>query len=170
MARGLSVRPERTADLPELRELFRRQRWDEFAALPWNDAAKSALLDQQFDAQRRHYAGTHSHLLFLVLRARGGVAGRIYLGATEEGDIRLLDILLSPGDRGRGIGTALIGAVMDHAMADGQRVLLEVNKGNPAVGLYHRLGFQAFADTGVGWHMVWPTATLTSGTHPPIEN
>jgi len=123
--------------------------------LPWDDAAKTALLDQQFDAQRRGYAAAHPQVRFLVLLDAAEVAGRIYLGSTETGDVRLLDILLSSDCRGQGIGTALIGAVLGHAAAHGRRVLLDVDKGNPAAGLYRRLGFRAFAETDIGWHMAW---------------
>ena len=50
LARGFATHEERPAHLPALRALLRRQRWDDFAMLPWDDAAKAALIDQQFDA------------------------------------------------------------------------------------------------------------------------
>ncbi len=172
LARGFVTHEERPEHLPALRALLRRQRWDEFAMLPWDDAAKAALIDQQFDAQHRHYAGAHPEVLFLVLldQEHERVAGRIYLAADEAGDIRLLDILLSPEDRCRGLGTALIRALQDRAAADGRRVLLEVAKGNPAAGLYRRLGFHAVGDTGIGWHMAWTAAPVRAWkAHRPLS-
>lgn len=168
LARGFATHEERPAHLPALRALLRRQRWDDFAMLPWDDAAKAALIDQQFDAQHRHYAGAHPEVLFLVLldEGQGRVAGRIYLAADQAGDIRLLDILLSPEDRRQGLGTALIGALLDQAAAEGRRVLLEVAKGNPAAGLYRRLGFHAVGDTGIGWHMACTAAPMLAWKVP----
>ncbi|MBB5878172.1 N-acetyltransferase [Xanthomonas sp. 3498] len=151
----MMMRAECVADLPALRALFRHHRWPEFAMLPWDDAAKVALLDQQFDAQRRHYAAANSEVRFLVLLHGERLAGRIYLGSTQAGDLRLLDILLSSEDRGQGIGAALIGAVQAQAAARGRRVLLEVDKANPAACLYHRLGFRVWAETPIGWQMAW---------------
>ncbi|MDA8448671.1 GNAT family N-acetyltransferase [Acidovorax sp. NCPPB 3859] len=166
LARGITLHEERAADLPALRALFRHQRWAEFAMLPWDDAAKTALLDQQFDAQRHHYASVHPQVLFLVLMHQEQTAGRLYLGRSEAGDLGLLDILLSPRYRGQGLGTALIGALQDQAAIEGRRVLLEVGKGNPAAGLYRRLGFCPLADTGIGWHMAWVAASaLLTGVH-----
>lgn len=160
LAQGMAMRAECDADLPALRGVFRAQRWAEFAMLPWDDAAKERLLDQQFDAQRRHYATTHTERLFLVLLDRERVAGRFYLGQGAAGELCLLDILLSPDHRGRGIGTALIRALQEQAAAQGRRLLLEVDKHNPAADLYRRLGFQTVADTGIGWRMAWPVDTV----------
>lgn len=165
-ALGMAIRPECAADMSALRALLREERWAEFAMLPWDDTAKAALLDQQFEAQRRHYAVLHPDALFLVLAHQQRVIGRLYLATTDEGDFRVLDILLSSDYRRQGIGTILIGAVLNQAHADGRRVLLEVKKGNPAVGLYHRLGFQEFADAGISWHMAWRPAFSDSQASP----
>ncbi|PPT99701.1 GNAT family N-acetyltransferase [Xanthomonas arboricola] len=162
----MAIRPEGMADLPALRELLRREHWGEFAMLPWDDAAKAALLDQQFEAQRRHYLRMHPGALFLVLALRERVIGRLYLAATEKGELRVLDILLSLDQRSQGVGTLLISAVLDQARAEGQCVLLEVKKGNPAVNLYQRLGFQEFADAGISWHMVWHPVVSGSQASP----
>ncbi|WP_254459369.1 GNAT family N-acetyltransferase [Xanthomonas sacchari] len=165
-ALGMAIRPECAADMSALRALLREERWAEFAMLPWDDTAKAALLDQQVQAQRRHYALLHPDALFLVLAQQESVVGRLYLAATDEGDLRVLDILLSSDYRRQGIGTILIGAVLNQARAEGRRVLLEVKKGNPAVGLYHRLGFQKFADAGISWHMAWRPALSDSQASP----
>ncbi|MCC4619709.1 GNAT family N-acetyltransferase [Xanthomonas cassavae CFBP 4642] len=159
LARGMTVRPECAMDLPALRTLFSTQRWAEFAMLPWDDAAKQALLDQQFDAQQRHYTSAYAHRQFLVLLDRERLAGRLYLGDSAAGDLCVLDILLSPDHRNRGVGTALLAAVQDQAATAGRRVLLEVDKGNPAAGLYRRLGFAAVGDTDTSWRMAWSAAT-----------
>ena len=57
-------------------------------------------------------------------------------------DVPELSIGVLPGHRCRGIGTALLQQIVDRAKAEGLRGLsLSVHPGNPAVGLYTRLGF-----------------------------
>lgn len=155
LARGMRTRPECAADLPALRALYREQRWAEFAMLPWDDAARAAFIDQQFEAQQRHYTLSQEQVLFLVLIEGERVVGRLYLGGDAADAVRLMDILLLPECRGQGLGTALIAALLEQAAAAGREVSLQVEKGNPAAGLYRRLGFRSYADTGIAWQMVW---------------
>lgn len=156
LARGMAIRAEHEADLSVLRTMFRTQRWAEFAMLPWSDAAREAFIDQQFDAQRRHYMLSQEHLLFLVVTEGEHVIGRLYLGGDAATTVRLLDILLLPDRRRQGIGTVLIEALLAQAKVDGREVILQVDKNNPALELYGRLGFRAYGDTGIAWKMAWP--------------
>ncbi|MBB5886425.1 MULTISPECIES: GNAT family N-acetyltransferase [unclassified Xanthomonas] len=155
LVRGMQIRPECVADLPALRALYREQRWAEFAMLQWDDVARAAFIDQQFAVQQRHYTLSQEQVLFLVLLEDECVIGRMYLGDDAAGAVRLMDILLRPDRRGQGLGTALIAALLEQAAADGRDVLLQVEKDNPAAGLYRRLGFHAYADTDIAWQMVW---------------
>ena len=62
-------------------------------------------------------------------------------------DIPELAIGVIPGARGRGIGTALLDALVRHARANGERALsLSVDRQNPALALYERNGFR---DAGI---------------------
>jgi ribosomal protein S18 acetylase RimI-like enzyme len=155
LAQGMAIHTECEADMPALRTLFHDQRWAEFAMLPWDDATKRDLLDRQFDAQHRHYASSYENPQFLVLTVREQIVGRMYLGSVDAGDIHLIDILLAPGHRGRGIGSCLIGALLVSAGNERRRVLLQVDKTNQAAALYQRLGFRVYADTDIAWHMAW---------------
>lgn len=159
-ARGIALRHECAQDLPPLRDLFRQQRWHAFAALPWDDLAKAALLDQQFDAQRRSYMGYFPDAQLLVLIEHERVVGRLYLAATDAGELRILDIALLAECRGQGIGSALIGAVQGWAAAHGRCVGLQVYKDNRAAALYRQLGFRVIADTGIAWQMRWDQPTV----------
>jgi GNAT superfamily N-acetyltransferase len=60
----------------------------------------------------------------------------------------LRDIELVAAERNRGIGTALISALLGLARREGLRVELLVLKNNPAQRLYARLGFRAVDDDG----------------------
>jgi L-amino acid N-acyltransferase YncA len=59
------------------------------------------------------------------------------------------------GDRGRGFGTALFRDLMDEAAAVGKAVSIHVEKFNPAMRFYRRLGFTSVEDKGVYDLMHW---------------
>ena len=58
----------------------------------------------------------------------------------------LMQIQLAPASQGRGIGAALIEALIAQARREGVPVTLSVLKGNPARRLYDRLGFRVVAE------------------------
>lgn len=59
----------------------------------------------------------------------------------------LLLIAVSPGVRRRGVGTALIEQLFSAARARGTaRVFLEMRRGNPAIHLYRKLGFEPIGE------------------------
>lgn len=59
----------------------------------------------------------------------------------------LLLIAVTPGARRRGVGTALIVHMFDAAHARGvSRIFLEMRRGNPAVQLYHKFGFEPIGE------------------------
>lgn len=64
-------------------------------------------------------------------------------------DVPELSIGVAPCYRGRGIGSALLAALVDEATARGYRVIsLSVEDGNRARSLYERAGFTAFGRNG----------------------
>jgi GNAT superfamily N-acetyltransferase len=68
------------------------------------------------------------------------VIGSLVLQVRAE-DVFLERIMIHPDWQGRGLGTGLVGAVMDHARRLGVPVTLSVWDTNPARELYLRLGF-----------------------------
>ena len=67
--------------------------------------------------------------------------------AGDDCEVELASMWVAPGGRGRGVGDALVGAVLDWARLQGfGRLVLWVRQGNGrAVALYERNGF---ADDG----------------------
>lgn len=161
--RGPTLRDEQAADLPALRDMFRQQRSDDFAALPLDDAAKIALIDQQFSAQRSDYRHRFPEMRLLVLVEQDQIVGRLYLAKTGD-ELRILDIALRPGHCGRGLGTALLKAVQAHAAGRSLTVGLQVYRHNRAAALYQRLGFMPVAANDIAWQMVWPQPADTAPT------
>jgi ribosomal protein S18 acetylase RimI-like enzyme len=71
---------------------------------------------------------------------------------------RIIDIAFLPAQRGKGFGDALLRDLMDEAAAAGQDVSIHVEKFNPAMRLYQRLGFATQEDKGVYDLMRWTAA------------
>ena len=143
-ARGARLRWLTAQDLHWLRELYAGTREDEMAAVPWTPAQKRHFLDQQFDAQHRHYLQRYGNADFLAVCDLGDrPLGRLYLQRTTPAHL-IVDVSLFPHARGQGLGTALIAAIQRQAMAQGCGVMLHVLQQNRrARRLYERLGFVA---------------------------
>jgi ribosomal protein S18 acetylase RimI-like enzyme len=138
--RAVTLRPITDADLPFLLQLYASTRVDELAQTQWTDEEKVAFIVQQFQAQhawwQEHYAGARFDLVLVD----GEPAGRLYVDVWE-GEIRVVDIAISPEHRGGGIGTMLLRRVFAEGDAAGKPVSIHVEVFNPARRLYDRLGF-----------------------------
>jgi ribosomal protein S18 acetylase RimI-like enzyme len=151
---GYRLRPETDGDIPFLSELFASTRQDELAVVPWTAEQKRAFLDGQFKAQRHHYRTYNTDCAFDVIEHAGRPVGRLYLEAPHR-RLHIVDITLMPVARGRGLGTAILSALQDNGRASGRPISIMVEKFNPAMRLYRRLGFNDVADHGVYQEMEW---------------
>jgi len=151
-AMTLALRPIRPDDEPFLRRVYASTRVDELAPLGWSAEQRDAFLDQQFDAQHRHYQTHYADADFLVILLDNQPIGRLSVARWPE-QILLIDIALLPEHRGDGIGSRLIQALLDEADPSGKPVRLHVEKFNRARRLYERLGFSIVVDRGVYWFM-----------------
>jgi ribosomal protein S18 acetylase RimI-like enzyme len=116
--------------------------------VPWDDAQKGSFLRMQFEAQDRWYREQMPDASFDVVLVQGERAGRLYVDRRED-EIRIVDIALLPEHRGHGIGTRLLRQLLAEADASAMRVTIHVERFNPALRLYERLGFVQAADRGV---------------------
>ncbi|HXO21477.1 MAG TPA: GNAT family N-acetyltransferase [Thermoanaerobaculia bacterium] len=143
---------------PDDRELFlavyASTREEELAQATWAEGQKEAFLRQQFEAQDRFYRENYPGALFQVILRDGAPAGRLYVHHRAN-EIRLMDIALLPEHRNAGIGTALLGDLFAEATAARKSLTIHVEKFNPALRLYERLGFRQIADKGVYVLMEW---------------
>jgi ribosomal protein S18 acetylase RimI-like enzyme len=138
------LRPAEPADEAFLSQLYADAHIDEFLPMRLPDADLKALLRMQFRAQRMGYARDFADAIDRIALAAEPSArpiGRL-LVATRRDAIHLVDIALVPEARGRGVGTALLGELLENARRQGLPVRLQVRPGNPAFHLYSRLGFQ----------------------------
>ena len=116
--------------------------------VPWSEGEKAAFLRMQFDAQHTWYREQYAGATFDVVLVEGEPVGRLYVHRGET-EIRIVDIALLPLHRGGGIGSSLLHDLFAEADAAGKSVTIHVERLNPALRLYERLGFSLSEDKGV---------------------
>jgi ribosomal protein S18 acetylase RimI-like enzyme len=149
-ASGASVelRPVEPGDDEFLYRVYATTRAEELAVVPWDDAGKEAFLRMQFTAQDGYYHEQMPDASYQVVLVDGLAAGRLYVDRRAD-EIHVIDIALLPEHRGQGLGTALLRELLDEADAAGKPVSIHVERFNPALRLYERLGFAPVEDQGV---------------------
>jgi ribosomal protein S18 acetylase RimI-like enzyme len=116
--------------------------------VPWDDAQKEAFLRMQFDAQDEWWREHYAQASFDMILVDGEPAGRFYMHRGDR-EMRIVDIALLPEHRGNGVGTSLLRDLIAEADAAGKSVTIHVERVNPALRLYERLGFSLAEDKGV---------------------
>lgn len=155
-ADGYALRDECDDDVPFLRALYATTRQAEMAAAAgWSDVQKLAFLAQQFAAQRADYRTRIADCRFAVIERDGTPIGRLYL-QRRVAHLHIVDITLLPVVRGRGLGSAILQAVIERARTVGYGVGLVAERGNPALNLYRRLGFIALDETDLHVELKYP--------------
>jgi GNAT superfamily N-acetyltransferase len=151
----VELRPVTEDDDQFLLSLYAGTREEELAQAEWAEGQKEMFLRWQFDLQRQEYNARFPDAAYHVILVDGSRAGRIWVGSDDE-QIRLLDIALSPEFQNRGVGTALLRRLMDQAAKAGKalrHMVFVLN--NDAHRFYERLGFTIIDDLGAYKHMEW---------------
>jgi len=154
-----SLRPVRPDDESFLFRLYASTRQEEISAWGWNQAQQEAFLRMQYNAQRRWYdvayAGAEHRLILANNRENDEPIGRIMV-QRDKGTIELVDISLLPEHRNRGIGTALLGELIEESRKSQATVRLQVLRNNAgAIRLYQRLDFATVSEDEMRHHMEW---------------
>lgn len=144
----VGLRPAGPGDRELLFRVYASTRAEELAPVPWPEEAKEAFLRQQFDAQDAWWKTHYASATFDVIVAGGRDVGRLYV-LRMPSETRIVDVALLPDARGAGIGTALLEQLFAEADARGVPVTIHVERMNPALRLYERLGFRLAEDKGV---------------------
>lgn len=143
---SVTLRAATEEDRPFLLRLFASTREPELEAAGMPREQWAPFLDQQFEAQSRHYA-TYEATSFEVVQVDGEPAGRLIVARWPE-ELRVVDVSLLPEYRGRGIGGSLLSWLIEEADQRGVKTSIHVERFNPAQRLYARLGFREAADDG----------------------
>ena len=158
--RGLCYRPASDDDLPFLAALYASTRAEEVAAAGWPAEQERAFLAHQFNAQHHHYVTYYPAAERLVIERAGDAIGRLYIEEWTR-EFRIIDIALVPAAQRQGLGGAILADVLALAAAAGKAVSIHVEKNNPAMRLYRRLGFATVEDKGVYDLLEWRQGAQT---------
>ncbi len=154
MEHAISFRPIGPQDTAFLREVYASTRMDELAVMDWSDEQKQDFLTMQFNAQHTYYMEHFSHAKFDLILLQERPIGRLYVDRGTD-EIKLIDIALLPEYRNGGIGSQLLNDLLAEATEADKPLRIHVEKFNPAMRLYARLGFKAIDDQGVYLLMEW---------------
>jgi ribosomal protein S18 acetylase RimI-like enzyme len=142
-AGDLILRPEREDDEAFRFELFCASRQPEFARLLAPDVL-ATIMRQQFHAQTVSYHARFPRARGDIIEMAAGPVGRIMVDRGEK-VLHIVDQVIIPALRNRGIGTTIMRALMDEARRTDRVVRLGVAAVNgQALRLYRRLGFAPF--------------------------
>jgi ribosomal protein S18 acetylase RimI-like enzyme len=141
----VSLRTARPEDEDFLHQVYASTRADEMALIDWKREQRDAFLRMQFNAQRWSYEANYPQADHQIILLNDQPMGRMLIARSEH-EIRLVDIALLLEHRGHGIGTDLLCGLIGEAEQTHKPVRLHVLKGNRAMQLYTRLGFQVIAE------------------------
>jgi ribosomal protein S18 acetylase RimI-like enzyme len=150
----VTLDPATSSDQEFFYRTFASTRAAEVALTGWSAEQQEAFLRMQFEAQRRGYLMQTPDAQYWIIRRNGASVGRLIVDRTNE-DIHLLDIGLLPEFRGHGIGSTLMASLIQEAMRERKPVRLFVERFNPALQWYERLGFKVISGGQIYLEMVW---------------
>lgn len=153
----ISLRPVRPGDEKFLFSVYAGTRAEELEPVDWNPAQKDAFLRMQFRAQTQYYSENYLGAVYQLILLNGQPIGRLYIHRRTD-EIRIMDIALLPAYRKQGIGSRLLNEILQDAARHNLPVTIHVERFNPALHLYERLGFHLSEDRGVYYFMKWSPA------------
>lgn len=144
----ITLRPILPGDEEFLFSVYASTRAEELELLGWSAALKQEFLQMQFRAQAKSYQENYPGAEFRVILLDGQPVGRLYVQRIRT-EIHVIDISLLPQYRGQGIGSQLLNGIMKEGAESDRPVTMYVERFNPALRLYVRLGFRQVSDQGV---------------------
>ena len=150
----IHLRPIRPEDEPFLQRVYASTRAEELNQVDWDARQKDDFLHMQFEAQHSHYTEHFPDADFQLVLKGDEAIGRLYVDRRSD-EIRIIDIALLPEFQREGTGSGLLEALLDEARQFDLPLRIHVEKFNPALGWYDRLGFRQIEDKGVYLFMEW---------------
>jgi GNAT superfamily N-acetyltransferase len=150
----VTLRPVQPDDEELIFTLYAASRSDEMAAWGWPEAQQLAFLRLQFNGRQQHYKSQYPQAEHQIILLDDKPIGGLVVVKLDNA-YRLADIVLLPEYRGNGYGAALIGDLLEQAKQANKPVQLFVERFNPAIRLYQRMGFAIVGDIGSHLSMEW---------------
>ena len=152
--RVVTLRPATDEDREFLGAVYSSTRTHELALTDWPDVQKEQFCRMQFEAQDAYYRANYPTARYLIVEVDGTSAGRLYVDHWTH-EIRIMDITLLPPFRRAGIGARLLQDLQRQAGFSRKSLTIHVEKFNPALRLYERLGFRSKEDKEMYLLMEW---------------
>lgn len=138
----VSWRPETPEDEPFVRYLIVENVSLQLSASFWPEPMRETLLGMQYSARRDSIRNRYPEAQSRIILLDGEKVGW-WVVALLPYEVRLVDIVIHVGQRGKGIGSAVIQELLEIAHDGSRPVRLNVNAANSgAIRLYARFGFQ----------------------------
>jgi ribosomal protein S18 acetylase RimI-like enzyme len=159
---GIELEPAKACDQDFLYQVFASTRMQEMAITGWSEEQQRSFLSMQYEAQRSSYLTQVPEARYSIILCDGVAAGRLIVDRTAQ-EIHIVDIALLPEFRKLGIGSAVMSELLEEASVAGKQVRLYVERFNPALHWYERLGFSALSTGPIYFEMVWCSSRQVVG-------
>jgi ribosomal protein S18 acetylase RimI-like enzyme len=164
----ISLDPVFPSDEPLLYQTYAGTRTEEMALTGWSAEQQETFLRMQYEAQRRSYRMQFPDAEYWVIRCDEVAVGRLIVDRTPE-EIHVMDIALLPEFRAQGIGSTVMEAIMNEALQAEKTVRLHVERFNPALRWYERLGFGVVSAGPIYLEMVWRPSRPSCNSSQPAS-
>lgn len=166
----LKVRPSRPEDEPDIRRLFSETEVERLCMRHWGEADRERIIEFQYQARQRHYLDLDLDQKECVIEVDGEFCGRFVL-IQDAKELKIADIAILPRWKGMGIGGAIIESIKQEATQTKRPIRLMVERLNPALDLYRKLGFYQTDDLQTHLMLEWKPGGPNSGKiyFPPKE-
>jgi ribosomal protein S18 acetylase RimI-like enzyme len=143
--------------------VYASTRMQEMALTGWSAAQQEQFLRMQCEAQCRSYALQFPQAERWIVRHNDVAVGRMIVNRSED-EILLVDVALLPEHRNLGVGSVLMSGLMQEAVRDGKAIRLHVERFNPALRWYERLGFKTVSESAIYLEMTWRPGSDTKSS------
>ena len=148
----ITLTPISDADLGFLFELYAATRAEEMSMTGWGSEDILTFLKMQFELQHIQYMKNYDNPTFDLIMAAGQPVGRLYVNRGKD-DLRIIDLALLPQFRRQGIARVLLESIFKESAAANCPVSLHVERENPIMEWYCRLGFKTVREVGIYYLM-----------------
>jgi len=153
-ATSVTLRPAVPEDEAFLYELYCSTRAHDIGVAGLGPAQQDLILKMQFTGQQQQYRMDFPEADHDIILLEGRPIGRVMVQRTRERNTGV-DIALLPEHRNSGIGGMLIKNLLIEAQEAGKPFRIHVERLNPALRLYERLGFKTVGETPTHSVMEW---------------
>ena len=152
--RSITLRPVSPEDERFLLRLYASTRAQELALTDWDERQRQAFVEMQFAAQQHYYSAKFPEGEHSIILVNDQPAGRLYVARRPE-EIRILDVTVAVEHRNGGVGSSILKALIEEAERRETSVRIYVERFNPSLSLFGRLGFSSIESMPSHFLMEW---------------